>query len=169
MKNRFTVPGKNAWLYLTCIAAVTTCSAIYAGNFPLHRGFYLGAKDYFTAAVALGFVFKLGREGHLKSAAFWKPLDGLSGFVLLGAYGMLQTLWLQENVLSVVSSLRIWLYPLLVVWLGYAMAHREGSNSPQPRAAMTVALAWMAAGSVVIYLLSLAHCLDWCRLYFVSK
>ncbi|MFM8786919.1 MAG: hypothetical protein ACKOFE_04630, partial [Bacteroidota bacterium] len=169
MKNRFTVPGKNAWLYLTCIAAVTTCSAIYAGNFPLHRGFYLGAKDYFTAAVALGFVFKLGREGHLKSAAFWKPLDGLSGFVLLGAYGILQTLWLQENVLSVVSSLRIWLYPLLVVWLGYAMAHREGSNSTQRRAAMTLALALLAAGSVVIYLLSLAHRLDWCRLYFVSK
>jgi hypothetical protein len=169
MKNRFTVPGKNAWLYLTCIAAVTTCSAIYAGYFPLHRGFYLGAKDYFTAAVALGLAFKLGREGHLRSAAFWKPLEGLSGFVLLGAYGMLQTLWLQENVLSVVSSLRIWLYPLLLVWLGYAMAHREGSNSPQPRAAMTVALVWMAAGSVVIYLLSLAHRLDWCRLYFVSK
>ncbi|MBM3924217.1 MAG: hypothetical protein FJ338_05025 [Sphingomonadales bacterium] len=169
MKSRFTVPGKNAWLYLTCIAAVTTCSAIYAGYFPLHRGFYLGAKDYFTAVVALGFAFKLGREGHLRSAAFWKPLVGLSGFVLLGGYGILQNLWLKGNVLSVVSSMRIWLYPLLLVWLGYAMAHRERSSFPQRRAAMTLALILIAAGSVGIYLLSLGHLLDWCHLYFVSK
>jgi hypothetical protein len=169
MKNRFTVPGKNAWLYLTCIAAVTTCSAIYAGYFPLHRGFYLGAKDYFTAVVALGFAFKLGRDGRLGSAAFWKPLVGLSGFILLGGYGILQHFWLKGNVLSLVSSMRIWLYPLLIVWLGYAMAHREGSSFTQQRAAMILALALMVAGSLCIYLLTLAHRLDWCKLYFVSK
>jgi len=169
MKNRFTVPGKNAWLYLICIAALTTLSAVYAGYFPLHRWLYLGAKDYFSCLVALFLGFQLWKAGTLPTAAFWKPLLGLGGFVLLAGYSLLQHVGLQGNAMEWVSSMRIWLYPVLLVWLGYAMAHLDPSNAQERRAGLTRTLGLMAVGSLGIYGLTIAHQLEWCKLYFVVK
>jgi len=169
MKNRFTVPGKNAWLYLTCIAALTTLSAVYAGYFPLHRWLYLGAKDYFTGLVALLLGFQLWKAGSLQTTAFWKPLLGLGGFVLFAGYSLLQHLGLQGNAMEWVSSMRIWLYPMLLVWLGYAMAHLDTSHAQERRTGMTRTLSLMAVGSLGIYGLTIAHQLEWCKLYFVVK
>ena len=169
MKNCFTVPGKNAWLYLICIAALTTLSAVYAGYFPLHRWLYLGAKDYFSCLVALFLGFQLWKAGTLPTAAFWKPLLGLGGFVLLAGYSLLQHGGLQGNAMEWVSSMRIWLYPVLLVWLGYAMAHLDPSNAQERRAGLTRTLGLMAVGSLGIYGLTIAHQLEWCKLYFVVK
>ena len=169
MKNCFTVPGKNAWLYLICIAALTTLSAVYAGYFPLHRWLYLGAKDYFSCLVALFLGFQLWKAGTLPTAAFWKPLLGLGGFVLLAGYSLLQHVGLQGNAMEWVSSMRIWLYPVLLVWLGYAMAHLDTSNAQERRAGLTRTLGLMAVGSLGIYGLTIAHQLEWCKLYFVVK
>ena len=169
MKNCFTVPGKNAWLYLICIAALTTLSAVYAGYFPLHRWLYLGAKDYFSCLVALFLGFQLWKAGTLPTAAFWKPLLGLGGFVLLAGYSLLQHVGLQGNAMEWVSSMRIWLYPVLLVWLGYAMAHLDPSNAQERRTALTRTLGLMAVGSLGIYGLTIAHQLEWCKLYFVVK
>ena len=169
MKNCFTVPGKNAWLYLICIAALTTLSAVYAGYFPLHRWLYLGAKDYFSCLVALFLGFQLWKAGTLPTAAFWKPLLGLGGFVLLAGYSLLQHVGLQGNAMEWVSSMRIWLYPVLLVWLGYAMAHLDPSNAQERRAGLTRTLGLMAVGSLGIYGLTIAHQLEWCKLYFVVK
>jgi len=169
MKNCFTVPGKNAWLYLICIAALTTLSAVYAGYFPLHRWLYLGAKDYFSCLVALFLGFQLWKAGTLPKAAFWKPLLGLGGFVLLAGYSLLQHVGLQGNAMEWVSSMRIWLYPVLLVWLGYAMAHLDPSNAQERRTALTRTLGLMAVGSLGIYGLTIAHQLEWCKLYFVVK
>ena len=169
MKNCFTVPGKNAWLYLICIAALTTLSAVYAGYLPLHRWLYLGAKDYFSCLVALFLGFQLWKAGTLPTAAFWKPLLGLGGFVLLAGYSLLQHVGLQGNAMEWVSSMRIWLYPVLLVWLGYAMAHLDTSNAQERRAGLTRTLGLMAVGSLGIYGLTIAHQLEWCKLYFVVK
>lgn len=169
MKNCFTVPGKNAWLYLICIAALTTLSAVYAGYFPLHRWLYLGAKDYFSCLVALFLGFQLWKAGTLPTAAFWKPLLGLGGFVLLAGYSLLQHVGLQGNAMEWMSSMRIWLYPVLLVWLGYAMAHLDPSNAQERRAGLTRTLGLMAVGSLGIYGLTIAHQLEWCKLYFVVK
>ena len=169
MKNRFTVPGKNAWLYLICIAALTTLSAVYAGYFPLHRWLYLGAKDFFAGLVALFLGLQLWKAGTLPTAAFWKPLLGLGGFVLLAGYSLLQHVGLQGNAMEWVSSMRIWLYPMLLVWLGYAMAHLDPSNAQERRTGMTRTLGLMAVGSLGIYGLTIAHQLEWCKLYFVVK
>jgi hypothetical protein len=68
-----------------------------------------------------------------------------------------------------VSSMRIWLYPVLLVWLGYAMAHLDTSNAQERRAGLTRTLGLMAVGSLGIYGLTIAHQLEWCKLYFVVK